>query len=223
MNTTLKALKRRIKSMMLKKEERRHAMVGPSELWKMKRDFQFQFLKTMGLSPEHYFLDIGCGTLRGGIPLINYLQKGHYYGVEVREEVLEEGRKELREAGLEEKKPILLHSSDFSQLMIDQQFDYAWAFSVLIHMSDDILGQTLDFVSKHLADGGAFYANVNVGERKEGSWQGFPVVWRTLEHYSSECSRSGLVLSDLGVLKDHGHVSNVDAQDNQTMLRISKE
>jgi cyclopropane fatty-acyl-phospholipid synthase-like methyltransferase len=180
-------------------------------------------LKTVNLKPEHYLLDIGCGTLRGGIPLINYLQSGHYYGVEVREEALNEGRKELCEAGLEEKNPTLLLSMDFSQLTIKQKFDYIWAFSVLIHMNDEILNDTLDFVSRHLSDDGAFYANVNIGEREEGSWQGFPVVARTFEFYSHACTKYGLSASDIGPLKDHGHVSNIESQDSQRMLRITKK
>ena len=100
----IKSLKMWLKLLFASSSEKRHSLVGPPYLWKMKRDFQIQFLKTMGLKPEHYLLDIGCGTLRGGIPLIKYLQDGHYFGVEVRKEVLDEGRKELREASLEEKK-----------------------------------------------------------------------------------------------------------------------
>ena len=222
MKTILRALKHRIKSIMSAKKERRHAIVGPTTLWKMKRDFQIQFLKTMDLAPAHYFLDIGCGTLRGGIPIIKYLQDRHYYGVEVRKEALDEGRKELQEAGLEEKNPTLLQSTDLSQLTLDQQFDYVWAFSVLFHLSDEILDQTLNFVGKHLSGEGVFFANVDIGEMNEGNWQTFPVVWRTLEFYSHECSKNGLVLTDLGPLKNHGHISNVESQDSQRMLRITK-
>ena len=219
----LRVLKRSVRSLTQTKEERRHAMVGPTRLWKMKRDFQIQFLKAMNLKPDHYFLDIGCGTLRGGIPLIAYLQEGHYFGLDVRAETLDEGRKELREVGLEEKKPILLSSPDISQLVIERKFDYIWAFSVLIHMSDAILNNTLYFVSEHLSEEGVFYANANIGEDKEGNWQGFPVVWRTIEFYSYACAKNSLVISDLGRLKDHGHISNVESQDSQRMLRITKK
>src|SRR5215470_4161956 len=103
MDRILTIVKRFIKSLTQSKEERRHALVGASHLWKMKRDFQIQFLKTMALQPQHYLLDLGCGTLRGGIPLIGYLDEGHYTGVEVREATLKEARKELRDADLEKK------------------------------------------------------------------------------------------------------------------------
>jgi hypothetical protein len=143
--------------------------------------------------------------------------------VEARAEVLDEARKELREAGQERKNPILLLSQDVSQLAIDQEFDYIWAFSVLFHMSDEILNDTLHFASKHLSAEGVFYANVNLGEEEEGNWQGFPVVARTFEFYSHACAANGLAVSDLGALRDHGHVSNVESQDSQRMLRISNE
>jgi hypothetical protein len=46
----------------------------------MKRDFQIKFLIEAGLEPEHYFCDLGCGTLRVGLPVIEYLAPGRYFG-----------------------------------------------------------------------------------------------------------------------------------------------
>ena len=221
MKTLLGVLKRHLRFIRTK-EERRHALVGPADLWQMKRDFQIQFLKAKDLKPEHYLLDIGCGTLRGGIPLIAYLQEGHYFGVEVRAQALEEGRKELQEAGLEGKRPTLLLSQDMSQLVIEQKFDYIWAFSVLIHMSDEILNDTLAFVNRQLSDEGVFYANVNIGDHTEGRWRraGLPTVTRTLEFYSNTCAKNGLAASDLGPLKEQGH--DHDTKRSQSMLRITR-
>ena len=82
-----------IERVTLNRVERRHSLVGPPKLWKLKRDFQINFLKNAGLEPQHYLLDIGCGTLRGGIPLIDYLNVGNYTGIERRRKVLEEGGK----------------------------------------------------------------------------------------------------------------------------------
>lgn len=200
----------------------RHALVGPPELAEMKRRFQIDFLKNAGLSPEHYLLDIGCGTLRGGIPLINHLDEAHYFGIDSRNEVIIEGKKELSECGLEYKIPQLLVAEDISKLTIDHKFDYVWAFSVLFHMNDTILDNTLDFVSRHLLDTGVFYANVNIGMKPEGFWQGFPVIWRNLEYYVEACSRHGLDATDLGTIRSHGHISSIEAQDSQIMLGIIK-
>ena len=202
--------------------ERRHSLVGPANLWEMKRDFQFNFLKNMGIRPEHYLLDLGCGTLRGGIPLIEYLISEHYFGVDVREKVLVEAQKELEDAGLSSKRPHLILSTGASELQLNQKFDFIWAFSVLIHMSDEIHNETLAFVSKHLADDGVFYANIVSYDLNEANWEEFPVVSRSLDFYKSECSKVGLAVEDIGSLGELGHVSNVESHDSQRMLKISK-
>ena len=80
----------------------RHDWVGPG-YHEMKRDFQITSLKSLGLQPRHVFLDLGCGTLRGGIPIIDYLETGNYWGVDVRSKVLSEARNELAEYCLQTK------------------------------------------------------------------------------------------------------------------------
>lgn len=202
--------------------ERRHALVGPAHLWSEKREFQVQFLKSMRLMPENNLFDIGCGTLRGGLPLIDYLHEGHYVGCEVRENVLHEGRLELQQAGLGWKNPALLLVPDISRLELGRTFDFIWAFSVLIHLKDEILDGTLACVSRHLADEGVFYANINVGRKPDGDWQGFPVVWRELDFYRTVCARHGLALTDIGPLSAHGHGSKASSQDHQRMLQIRR-
>lgn len=212
----------KLKNLFISPSKRRHALVGPLHLWKMKRDFQFNFLKQVGLLPEHYLMDIGCGTLRGGIPLISYLQEGHYFGLESRRKVLEEGRKELSAADLTDKAPTLLVSEDFGSLELNQRFDFFWAFSVFIHMPDPVLNNCLHFVKNYLKIDGNLYANVNIGNKQEGSWQGFPINYRSIEFYQQQCVKNGLEMTDLGCLKDLGHVSGVEAQDAQRMLKIFK-
>lgn len=214
------ALKKFLDLVTLSKAERRHRLVGPPKLWKMKRDFQIQFLTANGLRPEHYLLDLGCGTLRGGIPLIAYLQEGHYYGIEPRAEVLEQGRRELREAGLEGKRPVLGVGAAVADHRLPRRFDYVWAFSVLIHMSDEMLGAALAFARAHLEADGRFYANVNIGDTADQQWQGFPLVWRSRAFYDEACRRAGLVAQDVGSLRELEHVTDVGIMDDQRMLRI---
>jgi cyclopropane fatty-acyl-phospholipid synthase-like methyltransferase len=188
----------------------------------MKRAFQIHFLKQVGLQPHHYLLDIGCGTLRGGVPIIEYLEKGHYFGVESRADILEEGKQELAQSHLEHKEPILIAAPDISQLNFEQHFDYIWAFSVLIHMTDKILADCLNLVNSHLARDGCFYANVKIGSKVDGTWNKFPefpLVTRSLEFYQRLSQRNGLHLTDMGPLKALGHSCTGD---DQRMLRIRK-
>jgi cyclopropane fatty-acyl-phospholipid synthase-like methyltransferase len=183
----------------------RHTLVGPADLWARKRDFQFEFLTTHGLRPEHRLLDIGCGTLRGGIPLIDYLETGHYFGVDARAEVLEEARKELAESGLAHKRPVLIHAGDPKEIRLETSFHRAWAFSVLIHMHDEVVSAYLALAADALTEDGKFYANVMLGERPESQWQGFPVLSRSRESYQRWAESCGLNMEDVGRLDTLGH------------------
>jgi len=187
----------------------------------MKRRFQIDFLLKHGLEAHHRLIDIGCGTLRGGIPLIELLDKGHYTGIEVRANVLELGRDELNQTGLEHKEPNLVHSPGVTSLELGYQAEYIWAFAVLIHMDDDALNGCLSFVSRHLAPGGLFYANVNIGEGEIGHWQGFPVVRRPMKWYAQTAERFGLVPTDVGSLLELGHDDGRPEPASRRMLRFT--
>lgn len=214
----LKKLKKKITYQFLSEKEKRHLLVGPSRLWKMKQEFQIKFLKSQGLAPQHLLLDVGCGTLRGGIPIIQYLETGNYYGIDVRKEVIEEGKKELKEEGLENKHPNLIAFSDFSTLTIDKKLDVMFAFSVLIHLEDSIAEKCFTFVSKSLKPNGRFFANVNVESYTDGKWQGFPVVFRSLDFYKNLATQNNLSMKIVGELKDLGHISGQELADKQVML-----
>ncbi|MDI3262610.1 MAG: class I SAM-dependent methyltransferase [Fulvimonas sp.] len=196
----------------------RHALVGRPELWRMKRAFQIEFLRAHGLRPTQTVVDIGCGSLRGGIALIDYLEAGRYVGIDVRAEVLAEARRELARERLEHKRPRLIHAQTLSSVRLDTPADVCWAFSVLFHMSDAILEESLAWVARQLAVDGVFYANVIAGEGPPGTWQGFPVMARPLETYQSLSARHGLVMDVLGRLDTLGHHSGDPSQDGQWML-----
>lgn len=211
----------------LSKAERRHALVGPAVSWAERRQFQFRFLRQFGLQPHHRLVDLGCGTLRGGIPLIEYLDVGHYTGIESRAEVLDEGRKELAESSFSNRRPRLIHAPSISEVVLDQKADYIWAFSVLIHMTDEILNDALGFFEMSFSDGGLFLGNVNIGDYLDGRWgdTGMPVAQRPWDFYQGACAAHGLVIEDLGSRFDFGDTgpNGISAEDdNRRMVRISQ-
>jgi hypothetical protein len=93
-----------------------------------------------------------------------------------------------------------------------------WAFSVLFHLSDTILGDCMAMVARHLKEGGEFYANIIEGHGTPGAWQGFPVVARPFMTYCDLASRNGLRAERLGRLDELGHQSGDPSQDSQMMV-----
>jgi SAM-dependent methyltransferase len=202
--------------------ERRHGRVGVPHLWRMQRAFQIDFLQRMGLAKQHQLLDLGCGTLRGGLPLIAYLSAGNYTGIDVRAEVIEEALRELEEAGLEERYPRISHVDSLAELDLHASYDFIWAFGVLMHLEDRDLETAFGFAARHLRAGGRFYANVHLGDGQLGAWAGFPVVARPLDWYRARADEAGLCADALGRLCALGHVSGDRNCDSQFMLRFRR-
>ena len=200
--------------------EGRHGRAGAPHLWRMQRAFQIDFLQRMGLSKHHHLLDLGCGTLRGGLPLIGYLSAGNYTGIDVRAEIIVEAQRELEEAGLEQRYPRISHVDSLAGLELRTSYDYIWAFSVLMHLDDPDLEAALAFAARHLRPNGCFYANVHLGDGRLGTWAGFPVLARPLDWYRARAHEAGLSIDSLGRLCAIGHVSGDRNCDSQFMLRF---
>jgi len=58
-----------------------------------------------GLQPEHICVDYGCGSLRVGQHLIDYLQPEKYFGLDIVSDFYEAGKSLLPQQALETKKP----------------------------------------------------------------------------------------------------------------------
>jgi SAM-dependent methyltransferase len=168
------------------------------------RRFQIEMLKKQGLRPEHSLLELGCGPLTAAIPLIDYLDRSKYVGVDIRSSVLDMGWKEIGRAGLSAKNARLVCSSDFgSETIGGQQFDFVFSFSVLYHLSDDILGAYFSTVAKQLKLTGACIANVNT-DIPSDKWLEFPFIKRTVDDYAAVAKKWGLATKNLGQIKDLG-------------------
>ena len=126
--------------------------------WEEIGQLQFDFLCRRGLQPQHFLLDVGCGALRGGIHFARYLEESHYYGIDINASLLDAGRRELRAAGLESKRPQLAVSKRFEFSQFGRKFDYALAQSVFTHLPLNHIVRCLIEMHEAIAPEGTFYA-----------------------------------------------------------------
>lgn len=126
--------------------------------WERKGRIQIEFLKERGLKSQHKLLDVGCGALRGGLHFVDYLELGHYYGIEADAERIRAGRWELEQASLEHKSPNLLANTEFEVGQFGATFEYALAVSLFTHLDLNRITRCLYEVGRALDEGGEFYA-----------------------------------------------------------------
>ena len=218
-------IRRKILDFRMTRARRRHSAVGAAGLWKMKRRFQIGFLRDRGLNPDQDLLDLGCGTLRGGIPIIDYLEPCRYTGLDVRADVIEEARLEVAEAHLEGQEPDLVVAPTLDGLDLGRRFDIIWGFQVIIHMTDELLAGAAEFIALHLRSHGKAYVTVRVGPPRSKEWRGFPAVRRPLEFYEERFGAAGLRVLDIGPLTDFGHDipgRTIEQQAAQRMLLLEQ-
>ncbi len=95
----------------------------------------FEYLLRKGLKPHHVCIDYGCGSLRIGQHLIDYLETGNYYGLDVTEHFFNIGRKLLPEKLLDNKRPNLhLIEENILRRIIHRNPDYLFSCGVLLHV-----------------------------------------------------------------------------------------
>jgi len=113
--------------------------------WEEIGRLQFDFLVAEGLRPEHVLLDVGCGSLRGGVYFIPYLDRGHYLGIDKERLLIRRGlRTELDAAVRREKDPQFVVSDDFEFERFPVRPDFALAQSLFTHLPAGVITRCLE-------------------------------------------------------------------------------
>ena len=109
---------------------------GQGEFWDAIGSLQYSFLLAQGLRPDHVLCDIACGSLRGGIHFIRYLNPGNYLGIEREIAAIIAGV--ARELGLDDyfaKRPELVVNAEFDFSTFSKKPDFVLAQSLFSHLS----------------------------------------------------------------------------------------
>lgn len=127
--------------------------------WEEKGRLQFEMMVEQGLRPEHYLCDVGCGSLRGGVHFIRYLEPGHYLGIEKEPLLIEAGvREELGPELFAAKRPELVVSDSFQFERFSVRPDYALAQSLFTHLPPALIRLCLGKLRSFIKDEGVLLA-----------------------------------------------------------------
>jgi len=133
-------------------------------MWDTMGRLQFDFLVERGLEPRHTLLDIACGSLRGGVHFIRYLDPGNYLGIEKEGALIKRAlAKELPREVREEKRPELVVSGTFEFERFSKQADFSLAQSLFTHLNENDLDLCLGKLRENVASGHQLFATFAPG------------------------------------------------------------
>lgn len=129
-------------------------------LWDQVGRLQFDSLCKAGLKPHHRLVDVGCGSLRGGVHFIPYLAPGHYFGTDVNESLITAGLTRELDADARARVPQdnFCISGDFQFGFGETRFDFAVAISLFTHLQQNTIELCLRRLRGHMVEGGQFQA-----------------------------------------------------------------
>jgi SAM-dependent methyltransferase len=129
--------------------------------WERLGKLQLDFLVGQGLEPSARFLDVACGPLRAGIHLVDYLDAGHYYGIDINQSLLDAGYDMEMSEELRAKLPREhLRRTKRFDCDFGVEFDAAIAHSLFTHLPLNDIRLCLYRVAKHMKVGGRFFATI---------------------------------------------------------------
>ena len=184
------------------------AYVGPPGQFDFMGATQFALATSLGLREEHRYLDVGCGSLRAGRFMMQYLLPERYFGIEPNDWLWKESlRSEIGEDIVRIKKPHFDTNSNFDFTVFGADFDMIMAQSIFSHTGRDLLEKGFSSAADVLAKEGLFiftvlneatpeYSRLEQGRERTG-WIYPQCVTFTSAEVAELGDRFGLVTQEL--------------------------
>lgn len=127
-----------------------------------------EHLYQLGLRPEHRLVDYGCGSLRLGVHLIEYLAADRYFGLDVTDRFFCDGLSLIDPALRQEKRPCCQVISDESLKSLQaQRPEFVLSNAVLKHVPPDCLDAYFDAICSLAGDGTTLVIGFPASEREK--------------------------------------------------------
>jgi homopolymeric O-antigen transport system ATP-binding protein len=139
--------------------ERSPHRIASGGFWQQTGAWQLDFLRSQGLQPQEYVLDVGCGSLAGAVHLAPFLEPGRYWGLERDSAIVQAGlHLELPRAGIPPERVHVLINDAFQLDAIPHCFDFAIASSLFPCLPFNSLAMCIAGVVRKLNRSGKFFA-----------------------------------------------------------------
>ena len=184
---------------------------------------QLSILLRSGLNFDSKVLDVGCGCLRAGYWLINFLKPDCYFGIEPNTEMLGAGQQHIVTQPVIDAKGAKFDSNaEFNFQVFDATFDFVIARSIWTHASAIQIEKMLDEFVATTTDSGVFVTSFKPTRWYEKQYSGTEWVGK-----SDTSDEGGIVRYRFSWIKQacasRGlSVERLENEYGQTWVRISK-
>jgi ABC-type polysaccharide/polyol phosphate transport system ATPase subunit/SAM-dependent methyltransferase len=126
--------------------------------WEEAGGRHLEFLREQGLRSSDHLLDVGCGPLRTGVKLLQYLEPNHYVGVDNDASMIEAGvRIEAPLAGVDPSRGQYFIGNATDLAAVEGQFDVIWVNGLVQDLPHEQTALVLASAIRRLALGGRMY------------------------------------------------------------------
>ena len=164
---------------------------------------QTDFMIKIGLRPDHVLLDVGCGSLRGGVEFIPYLHAGNYLGLDSSNRLIQVGiKEELGRRLLKLKSPEFVVSRHFEFEKFSKKPDFAIAHSIFTHLNESNIRLCLDELRRFVNPGCRLYATYFIADAPQTNQKIYQYSREMVEDFGA---KAGWTVNYIG---EWGHPEN---------------